>query len=258
MLSQNEVNGILYDSLVELGLTENERHLYVLSLSLGPATITKLAEHLGIPRPNVYKIIDGLQKHGLAKFSERKNYVRTFMVESPTVVTEALRKKRNAITHLDEKVTGMMPNLLAMYGQGELPTAIKVIQGKEGFIRLFHQILDEENVCVDFCGSVEDYLAFIPQVDQDRWTETRLERNIRVRTLGIPSPAMDRVAMIAGTQLREVKYLHTNRQFQTSFQLFANKIIFWQPKAPLAVLVEDEFIVSMMRSLFETLWQTGK
>ena len=47
MLSQNELQGILYESLIELGLTENERHLYVLSLSLGPTTITKLAEHLG-------------------------------------------------------------------------------------------------------------------------------------------------------------------------------------------------------------------
>src|SRR3989338_6675224 len=139
MLSQNELQGILYESLLELGLTENERHLYVLSLSLGPTTITKLAEHLGIPRPNVYKVIEGLEKHGLAKFSERKNYLRTFMVEPPTAVTEALRKKRSAIAHLDEKVTGMMPSLLAMYGQGELPTAIKVVQGKEGFINLFHQ-----------------------------------------------------------------------------------------------------------------------
>lgn len=258
MLSQSEVRGILYDSLVELGLTENERHLYVLSLSLGPTTITKLAEHLGIPRPNVYKVIGALEKQGLAKFSERKNYVRTFMVEPPTAVTEALRKKRSDIAHLDEKVTGMMPSLLAMYGQGELPTSIKVVQGKEGFINLFHQILDEENVCVDFCGSVENYLGFIPEADQERWTETRLKRNIRVRTLGIPSPAMDRVAMVAGKQLREVKYLHTNRAFQTSFQLFANKIIFWQPEAPLAVLVEDEFIVSMMRSLFEKLWEINK
>ncbi len=255
MLSQNELQGILYESLIELGLTENERHLYVLSLSLGPTTITKLAKHLGMSRPNVYKVIDALEKRGLAKFVNRKHHVRTFVVEAPTAVTSALREKKSAITQLDEQVMGAMPNLLAMYGQGELPTAIKVVQGRDGFLKLFHQILDEESQCIDFCGSVEDYLGFIPQADQERWTERRLKKNIHVRTLGISSPAMDRVAMSAKTQLREVKYLKTNRLFQTSFQLFANKIIFWQPKAPLALVVEDEFLVAMMRSLFLKLWE---
>jgi sugar-specific transcriptional regulator TrmB len=257
MLSQNELQGILYESLIELGLTENERHLYVLSLSLGPVTITKLAEHLGMSRPNVYKVIEALEKRGLAKFANRKHHVRTFVVEPPTAVTDALREKKSAIAQLDEQVMGAMPNLLAMYGQGELPTAIKVVQGREGFLKLFHQILDEESHCVDFCGSVEDYLGFIPQADQERWTERRLKKNIRVRTLGLPGPALDRVSMIAKTQLREVKYLKTNKLFQTSFQLFGNKIIFWQPKAPLAVVVEDEFLVAMMRSLFLKLWEAA-
>lgn len=253
MLSQNELQGILYDSLGELGLTENERHLYVVSLSLGPSSITKLAQNLGVPRPNVYKIIEGLEKHSLAKFADHKQYGRTFMVEPPTAVTEALRTKRGAIAHLDEQVTSAMPNLLAMYGQGELPTAIKVVQGKEGFMKLFHQILDEEKECVDFCGSVEDYLGFIPQPDQDRWTETRVKRNIRVRTLALPSQATNSISMIAEQVLREVRMLKTT-PFHTAFQLFANKIIFWQPKAPLALVVEDEFIVGMMRNLFEKLW----
>lgn len=43
--------------------------------------------------------------------------------------------------------------------------------------------------------------------------------------------------------------------FQTAFQLFGNKVIIWQPKAPLAVLIEDEYIVQMLKSIFFIMWE---
>src|SRR3989344_8679039 len=76
---ENEVDKSLYTSLKELGLLESEANLYLTSLKLGPATIASLATNLGIPRPNVYKAISGLEKHGLAKFSKKKRYARTFV-----------------------------------------------------------------------------------------------------------------------------------------------------------------------------------
>src|SRR3989338_8397429 len=102
MISKTEVKKNIYTSLKELGLTESEANLYTTSLALGPATIASLAEHLNMPRPNVYKGIAGLERHGLAKFSERKRYTRTFVVESPTVVLEKLRQKREIMSDLDQ------------------------------------------------------------------------------------------------------------------------------------------------------------
>lgn len=60
MISKTEVKKNLYTSLKELGLTESEANLYITSLALGPAMIASLAEHLAMPRPNIYKVIAGL------------------------------------------------------------------------------------------------------------------------------------------------------------------------------------------------------
>ncbi len=255
MLSQKELQEILYESLVELGLTENERGLYTLSLSLGPATLTKLAEIMGMPRPNVYKVIEGLESKGLAKFSERKKFARTFIVEAPTTITELLRHKHEKITRFCTRVTHAMPDLLAMYSQGELPTTIKVLQGTDAYLNVFYQILDEEKTCIDFCGSVQDYLEFLPQADQERWTKKRVARGTRVRVLSLPSQETERIASVAQQQLREIKYLPPDKKFETAFQLFGNKVVVWQPRAPLALLIEDQYIVKMLRMLFETMWE---
>lgn len=259
MLSQNELHKVLYESLLELGLTDNERKLYLLSLTNGPQTLTALAASLNIPRPNVYKVVEGLESKGLAKFSERKKFARTFVVEPPTKITEFLRQKRETIARQDSQVTLAMPDLLAMYSQGELPTNIKILQGTGAYIKIFFQILEEEKTCVDFCGSVEDYLGFLPQVDQERWTKIRVARGTRVRTLAFGNgPRTAAITQSAGADLREVRILNNTKQFGSAFQLFANKVVIWQPHAPLALLIEDQYIVQMLRALYETLWEGAK
>lgn len=58
--------------------------------------------------------------------------------------------------------------------------------------------------------------------------------------------------------MRTTRFFHGKIPFVTGFMLYANKVIIWQPKAPLAVLIEDEYIVEMLRSIFETLWSGSK
>ena len=225
-----------------------------MSLSLGPVSIAKLAEHLSIPRPNLYKVIERLEKFGLAKFSTRKKFARNFVVEPPTIITELLKQKRDKIERFDSRVTQSMPDLLAMYSQGELPTSIKIIQGTEAYLKVFYQILDEEKECVDFCGSVEDYLGFLPQPDQDRWTKQRVARSTRVRVLALPGARADRLVEVSTEQLRELRWLPSETKFETAYQLFGNKVVIWQPHAPLALVIEDQYIVKMLRALFEIMW----
>jgi sugar-specific transcriptional regulator TrmB len=57
MIDVEELKKSLYGSLQELGLHEAEALLYMTSLALGPTTIAELSTHLGIARPNVYKVV---------------------------------------------------------------------------------------------------------------------------------------------------------------------------------------------------------
>ena len=253
-----EVKKSLYTSLKELGLLESEVNLYLTSLTLGPATIASLAENLTIPRPNVYKAISGLEEHGLAKFSERKRYARTFVVEPPTIVLELLRKKRGIISDLDQTLASAMPNLLANYHQGETPTKIRVLQGKEQYLKAFFSILDEEGEETQFFGSAKDFVKFISWDEEYKWMAKREERGIFIKSLLLPSEEAEMLHKTDPEHLREIRIIQGLTPFVTAFQLFANKAIVWQPAAPLAVLIEDEYIVAMLKSMFDTLWNSTK
>jgi uncharacterized protein YndB with AHSA1/START domain len=46
---------------------------------------------------DVYKVIESLRKHELASFYGKEKYARNFIVESPTVVLDKLKKKKDSI-----------------------------------------------------------------------------------------------------------------------------------------------------------------
>jgi sugar-specific transcriptional regulator TrmB len=252
-----EVHKKLQISLKELGLLESEANLYTTSLVLGPATIASIAEHIGISRPNVYKAISGLEKHGLAKYSDRKRYTRTFVVEPPTVVLEKLRKKRETMSDLDQTLVSAMPDLLAHYHQGETPTKIKVLQGKEQYLKAFFSILEEEKKESQFFGSAKDFVNFISWDEEYRWMAEREKKGIFIKSLLLPSDEAKSLQEKDPEHFREIRIIKGMAPFGTAFQLFANKALIWQPAGSLAVLIEDEYIVAMLKSMFNHLWVTA-
>lgn len=254
MLSQNEIRSNLYKSLTELGLTEHELNLYTISLTLGPTTVAKLAESLAIPRPNVYKVIEGLVRQGLARGAPAKKYKKLFVVESPSIISDLLRKKRDLFTSLDREVIGAMPDLLAMYKQGAQSSSIRMLEGEEQFIEAFDQIIEQARES-EFFGSAEDFVGFISWAKEQAWIQRRLKNGVRIKCLLFPGPVATTLQKDDANQLREIRILKGIRPFATSFQLFANKVIIWQPKAPLAILISDEYIVQMLRNIFYSFWE---
>lgn len=259
MLSQLEIKNVLYSSLLELGLKEQAVELYTMSLALGPTTIGNLAQKLGINRPNAYKIIAELEHVGLAKFSERKKYHRTFMVESPTVVRDLLKKKKENLTTNEVKLFNALPDLLALYRQGELPTSIKIIEGRDQFLKVFFGVLDEAKDEIQYFGSAQDLISgFIGWAEEERWIAERLRKHIFIKVLIFGGSDADKLTGADPEQRRETRLIKNMPPFPTSFHVFANKVIIWQPQVPLAVLIEDEYIVAMFRGIFQALWEQSK
>ncbi|MBI5004891.1 MAG: hypothetical protein HZC04_01755 [Candidatus Lloydbacteria bacterium] len=252
---ETEIKKSLHTALKELGLLESEANLYLTSLTLGPTSIAILAEHLNTSRPNVYKAISGLEKHRLAKFSEKKRYARIFVVEPPTLILELLQDKRETMANLDQTLVVAMPELLANYHQGETPTKIRVYDSREQWMKIFFQILDEAKESIKYLGSADDFIGLIGWNTENEWIKKRKEKGIHIDCLLTSGEDADTLQETDAEGMRTTKIFKGSIRFVTGFMLYANKVIIWQPKAPLLVLIEDEYIVAMFKSIFEVLWK---
>ncbi len=244
----------LYTSILELGLSSSAANLYLLSLKLGPTPITAISKNLGVSRPNTYKLIKDLENFELVKSVSHEKYARDFMVESPTVILEKLRDKRKYLEQLDSGFVVDMPSVLAQYHQGSSLTKIRIFQGKEEYMKLFNKSVEESNSIIKFFGSADDFINFISWKTEHEWIRKRIKNKIFLKALLLPGKDANILKQMDHSQLRETRFLKDTENFSTSFMIFANKLIFWQPNAPLAVLIEDQYIAETMDITYEKIW----
>lgn len=247
----------MYAALTELGLSENEQRLYVTSLQNGPSSISDLAKQLGLPRPNLYTLIKNLEEIELVDPLLRERYSRLFTVEPPSKVSELLKEKREKQSKIDRSFVERLPSYLSQYKQGSSPMKIRTLAGQKDFVHVFNQMFEETESELWFCGSVSALSEAVTDRLIQENVSKRLKKGIHIKALLLPSDRDYLTQEQHKKQLRDVRYLESIPEFESSFHIFANKVILWQPKTPMAVLIEDTYLVDMMKNMFTGLWNVG-
>lgn len=249
---------MLAPMLHELGLRDQDIDLYTYALAFGPMPITKLADHLGMSAPNVYKLIARLAAVGLSSFSAKSGYGRSFTVVAPSVLSELIQKKREEVERMSNQLQAFMPDLLANYHQGDTPTKVRILQGKDQFHTAITRMFDEAKDEVLVFGSIHDFIGCIAPTAFEALTKRRLQRGIGVRLLVLPCKEVEHLERNAQKEARQIRTISDAPTFSASFQLSQHQVIIWQPQAPLALIIEDEVIVAMLRVMFEMLWEKNE
>ncbi len=249
---------ILYSVLCDIGLSTQEIDLYMYSLSVGPVSIVHVAEGIGVSRPNVYKLIASLERNGLTDFSTRtKKYGRLFSVVPPSRILELLRERNIERKAMEHAFVKQLPHLQQAYTQGEQAPRVGIYRGREEYRKVFRMVTEESDAPVLFCGSITDFISTAGS-DFRALIRERTKKQLSVHALFLPGPDATALKKRGAEELREVRVLINTVQFRSSFQLFAHKVLFWQPVAPAAVVIEDQLITDMMRALFQTLWDQAQ
>jgi sugar-specific transcriptional regulator TrmB len=257
MFTPLEIKEKLEPLLASLGLREQEIQAFTTSLALGPMSVSTLADHLGMSAPNAYKVIAGLEKAGLTQFSQTKRRGQLFSVVSPQVLTEKLESQQMGMQRMKDEYQNLLPDLLANYHQGDAPSRIRVLNGKRQFEAAITKMFEEAKDNLIFFGSVADFVGSISQERFQLLTKDRIARKIMLRSLMLPSKEADALLSSQQNEMREARILKSAPPFTTSFQLSHSQVILWQPKAPLAIIIDDEYIIEMLRSMFEVMWNAS-
>lgn len=256
--SEQKFNG-LYSALKELDLSQGEINIYLLTLSLGPSTISNIAQHVTINRTNIYKIVSGLEKRKLGVFNKS---AKRFTVTSPSRVIELLKEKTQQTEVIESGLMSEMPQLLSLFKQADLGLKIKIIEGQKQFVQAYIQVFEEAQDKIYFFGSIKEFVESISAEFGFKRIQRRMERKIPAMAL-VPDDEiafMNSIGMAPNNEkeLRTTKVLPKHERFSTSYYVFANKVIIWQTKTPMGLLIEDAYIVQMFKSTFEMLWEVAK
>ncbi len=242
--------------LEEIGLTEGEVKVYLALLKIGVTKTGPLCVKAGVSSSKVYKILDRLEKKGLAGHV-LKGGVKYYRGLEPKRIVDYIDEREKELEEKKKLVLEMLPELEKQTG-GDKSDA-SVYYGFKAVTNFFRNILDElkagETYYVIGAGYGEDISGLR---EFFYWHHTRRARKkIKVKMLAnydVKENIVETTKL--NSELRFLpQYLITNMEIV----FYKNKVfIAIGTKEPVGFLLENKEAVKSFQTYFDVFWKIAK
>ncbi len=248
-------------TLEKLGLTENEAVLYEVILGIGSATAQEIVIRSPFTRTMLYHILDKLLERGLISLKKDKSK-SVYTAEDPEHLYDILAKKEKEFKEEQIAIRSLVPKLKHSY----------LLAGKRTSVRTFDGMAEYKKVLEDIIISKPKGVLSYRMLEKKKtgaqvWNafdKRRVTKKIDEKVLFFESKKSLRALLKYKyndfTHFRGVADTDTDK-FEVEFSIYGNKILytnFNDKYEPTAVLIEDENLAQMQKSLFMSVWNTGK
>lgn len=239
-------------TLTKLGLSEHEAQVYLAALSLGPATIIKIAVVAEVKRTTVYSVVESLIMKGLI-IKEIKGFKQLFVAESPEKLEVIIEQRKQLLAKT-------MPELAGLYNLKGGESTIKYYEGLAGIKSVYESLIKDARPHEDYLiiSHIEPWLNLDKKFFLE-FTKRRAKLPIKIRLLLQDSPTAREHKRIEKTLNEQIKLLPATTSLNTNLVVIPKKVVFHQLTPPImAIVIENPSIVRMHQELFEIIWTSIK
>ena len=237
----------MYDIFKEVGLNELEADVYSYLIHNNKISITEMAKSLGVFRAYIYKSLENLRNINLVDKDNNP--------ADPTHLEFLLSQRQTVLKQKQNSLKKILPEMIGKYNTHSAFSKVKFYQGKDQFVNLFDEILDSN---VKTIYSMEDSLTFTNIVSEnfiDYWIKKRVQKKIKIKVVFREGHnLLNRLISNSHMELREIKTLPRDFEFNSQFHIYNDNLILWNPVLPQAIRIKDSIISSSFKSLFELTW----
>ncbi len=243
--------------LQEIGLSEKEANVYLVTLQFPNQPISTIAKKIGMNRGTAFVIYHELLQKGLVKKSIAKD-VQRFTSVSPEDVVEYLEKKAFLLGKQKEKVEAMLPEFKMLEGVGGAKPVFQFFEGREGIQKLLFELLRAPKrslAGIISHGVLSEKLGkdILVQFERERVAmDTSLKLLLSFDEHHLREFADD------DTKKREVRYLPEPLSFPMSLLYWEKQAILISHEEEYGLLIGSHEYVAMHKTFFETLWAISK
>jgi sugar-specific transcriptional regulator TrmB len=248
----------LVDCLKRVGLSDQEAKVYMVSLSLGDATVQEIAHASQIMRTTAYSVIDSLVEKGLICSFDVKGR-RLLTAESPNEIVTMLKRKAEKMIWNIGVVETALPELFAVENKKKDKPRVYFFEGKDGITKLSKRY---ESISEDFYEIVpfDELRRFFDEHEFDSHKERMVRSHIKGRIIIVadkpPVESMKRVYDRFGW---EVRYMENGSAPITGHLSVKGDEIygFAYDGIPIGVVIENPPLASAMKRVFELAWESA-
>lgn len=248
-------------TLQELDLGENEALLYAEMLTHPRSTVQELATRAPFPRTMLYYVLKQLMERGLVS-AKKEKWRTVYIAENPERLYDLLAKKEQEFEREAGAIRELIPQLKNRYRlAGKRPT-VRKFEGIEEYQKALEDVLvskPQEILGYEVLGEKRPALEM-----RDTYERRRAARKTQKKILFFES---DEALLFLKnhpyndfTQFRSIEK-GSIEPFTVDLALYNGKLLYtsyYDEHEPTAILIEDEALYAMQKSLFEKLWDEGR
>ncbi len=232
--------------LQEIGLTQNEAHVYLALLGLGMSAPVRIVKKSGLHKATVYNVLERLVKKGIVSYI-KKEETTLYKAEKPESLLELLRLK-------ELKLRNALPEFLI--GLDTTSTKVIVHEGINAVRNKLKALLTHNKPILVYgipLTAVELMKYFIDQFHQERIGK-------KIPMLHIYNEeAQQRIKYLNKLPHTQARYLPRKYNSPISTQICGNEVdfILWT-KNPLVIEIQSQELAESYQKYFELLWKLAK
>jgi HTH-type transcriptional regulator, sugar sensing transcriptional regulator len=249
-----DINTILSD----LGLSNEEIKIYLVSLELGPQPASVLAKKAGLKRGQTYNKLSLLRQKGIMQeFIENK--VSYFTSLPPNTLLSVVDRRREELDVQKQKLFGVIPFLEKIKNPLLIQPKVRFFQGVEGLKEIYEDTIRVKNQSIYAFG---DFNYFFPE-DQDealnKWiwdySNKRADRGITYVGIINKSNYSDQAYKKRVRQKRKLKMLK-DVYLPAEINVYGDKVAVSSTyKDMVGLIIEDAPIAETLRNLHQAVWK---
>lgn len=255
---------MLNDFLSRIGLTENEKKIYLHLLKTGSSIASMIGKRLTIKRVTVYASLQTLIKKELIT-SFQKNNVTYFQTASPEDIVRFCEIRINRDLELKNEAERLLVHLKTIQASQakpilEIKDKLKYYQGLEAVKRLINETLDEGKK-EQLCFGLNKYHT---ENFWDEWvdyTQRRTKVGMNVRSVQpdiFPAKAYKKRDK---NELRVTRLIpHTKFPAHSELNVIGDMVALFTShgKEPTGMKFYSKDMAQVLRSLFELAWEKAE
>ncbi|PIQ92932.1 MAG: hypothetical protein COV69_00535 [Parcubacteria group bacterium CG11_big_fil_rev_8_21_14_0_20_39_14] len=235
--------------LKNLGLSEKEAKVYLVSLELGPETMLKISRQAGVNRPTTYVQVESLMKKGLMS-SFTKGKKRYFSAEPPERLLGLVEAVRKDFEEKEKSFKTILSELKNIFNvSGERPK-VRFYEGREGFQAIIGDVLRSKFKSMEEFTSLEDaYKVFPPHPKDHRHKILAKFKKIPMRVI-YTSSQKPVVLQARSRFVPKEKF-----PFSTDITIYGEKVAIFSLRGKLiGTIIESKEIADTLRAIFDLSW----
>lgn len=241
---------IIFQAMTQLDMGNTEAEVYMAFLNDKKPNLTQLARDMGVDRSFIYKAINRLKEVGLISEEEDQ-----YKIESPDKLMAILNYKIDSQKLVAKNLDGYLSALNSKYYTMYEQPQFKIYTGRSQFIDAHNQILHEINTNMCVFGNLEAFHDIYSLEHQELWTKKRAENIFSVRLLIFKSKTHSDYLKRVNPPQVERRFLPEKFKNISSFSLYNQKVLLWDPVLPRVIKSENEVMHATFSQIFELLWE---